>query len=510
MQSAAKHLYLSTNYYTNEAVKMLRGALHDGQASGKLLLIGIALLLPLASAHAQSRDSAEYTLRVAAKKTINNSQIDGKAGFSEYKNYPTRSIATLQGFAPATTKLSKYGGRLDKRTKATGYFHVEKIAGRWWAVDPEGYYFLHNAPNAVNYGSSERNKKALKEKFGDEAGWMTATRKFLFANGFNGAGAWSATKEIQAENARADKPLAYTINLDFMSKYGDKRGGTFVQPGHKGYPNDVIFAFDPGFEEYVNERAKELAQNKKDKNLFGYFSDNEMPLLRKNLDGYLKLPPTEPGYQAAKKWADERHVTLETITDQHRQDFLAFAAERYFSIVAKAMKKHDPNHMYLGCRFHGAQRYYPELMKVAGKYLDLVSINYYNNWTPEKTWVRDWEVFAGKPFMVTEWYVKGEDAPGLANTAGAGWVVKTQADRGLFYQNFTLGLLESKNCVGWHWFKYLDNDPTLAGAEPSNTNANKGIVDNNLDPYTPLLDKMRELNLQMYHLADFFDQRQPQ
>lgn len=48
------------------------------------------------------------------------------------------------------------------------------------------------------------------------------------------------------------------------------------------------------------------------------------------------------------------------------------------------------------------------------------------------------------------------------------------------------------------------------GAEPSNTNANKSIVDNNLEPYQPLLDKMKELNLQMYHLADFFDQRQPQ
>ena len=141
----------------------------------------------------------------------------------------------------------------------------------------------------------------------------------------------SSINDAQAENAKADKPLAYTINLDFMSKYGDKRGGTYVQPGHKGYPNDVIFVFDPGFEEFVEEAAKQLAKNKNDKNLFGYFSDNEMPLLRKNLDGYLKLPPTEPGYVAAKKWADERGITLETITDQHRQDFLAFAAERYFS-----------------------------------------------------------------------------------------------------------------------------------------------------------------------------------
>ena len=50
--------------------------------------------------------------------------------------------------------------------------------------------------------------------------------------------------------------------------------------------------------------------------------------------------------------------------------------------------------------------------------------------------------FPKKPFIVTEWYAKGMDS-GMANTTGAGFVVKTQADRGRFYQNFTLGLLES-------------------------------------------------------------------
>jgi hypothetical protein len=477
-----------------------------GAGGGVLRLLTVGLLA--ATAHAQTpTDSTEYALRVAAKKTLNNSQTNGTASFSPYKEYPTRTVAQLKGFAPGPTKLSKYGGRLDRRTTATGFFYVKKLNGRWWAVDPEGYCYLHNALNDLQPGNSERNQKALKEKFGDRAGWMAGTRKLLFANGFNGAGAWSATKDIRENKDQSQQPLAYTINLDWMSGYGSQRGGTYAQPGHKGYPNDVVFVFDPGFEAYCETRAKELSQYKSDPNLFGYFSDNELPLLRKNLDGYLKLPATEPGYVAAKKWADERSITFETISDQNRQEFLAYAAERYFATVAKALKKYDPNHLYLGCRFHGAQRYYPELMRVAGKYLDAVSINYYNNWTPEKPWMRDWELTASKPFIVTEWYVKGEDAPGLANTAGAGWVVKTQADRGNFYQNFTLGLLESKNCVGWHWFKYQDNDPTKIGAEPSNTDANKGIVDNTFTPYQPVLDKMRELNQQIYHLADYFDKR---
>ncbi|MCA8830942.1 hypothetical protein [Hymenobacter pini] len=476
-----------------------------GGAGGGVLL---ALLLLTFAAQAQQLDTTEYTLRVDAKKTLNNSQTNGTASFSPYKSYATRNIGQLKNFKPGKTKLSKYGGRLDKRTTATGFYYVKKVDGRWWAVDPDGYFFLHNAQNNLQPNGSERNQKALKAKFGDKAGWMTRTRKLLLDNGFNGAGAWSANEEIRAENAKADRPLAYTVNLDFMSKYGEKRGGTYQQPGHKGYPNDVIFAFDPGFAEFCEEYARQLSKYKDDRNLFGYFSDNEMPLLRKNLDGYLKLPQTEPGYQAAKQWADARNITLETITDQNRQDFLAFVAERYFSTVAKALKKNDPNHMYLGCRFHGAQRYYPELIQVTGKYVDVVSINYYNNWTPEPRWVSEWEKLAQKPFMVTEWYVKGEDAPGLANTAGAGWVVRTQADRGRFYQNFTLGLLESKNCVGWHWFKYQDNDPQEPNAEPSNTNANKGIVDIEFQPYQPLVDQMRELNQQMYRLADYFDHRQ--
>ena len=104
------------------------------------LLPAAAQLLTLTSQAQSPTDSTEYALRVAAKKTINNSQINGKAGFSEYQNYPTRTLAQLKNFVPGEVKLSKYGGRLDKRTTATGFFHVKKLGGRWWAIDPDGYY----------------------------------------------------------------------------------------------------------------------------------------------------------------------------------------------------------------------------------------------------------------------------------------------------------------------------------------------------------------------------------
>lgn len=146
------------------------------------------------------------------------------------------------------------------------------------------------------------------------------------------------------------------------------------------------------------------------------------------------------------------------------------------------------------------------MVKAAGLHADAVSFNWYGSWTPDSARMRSWEGWAGKPFIITEWYAKGGDAAGLANTSGAGWLVKTQADRGRFYQNFALGLLRAKGCVGWHWFKYQDNDPQ-AGGDPSNQDSNKGIVDIAYQPYGELVEAMRALNAEAYSLTEFFDGR---
>lgn len=103
-------------------------------------------------------------------------------------------------------------------------------------------------------------------------------------------------------------------------------------------------------------------------------------------------------------------------------------------------------------------------------------------------------------------YAKGEDS-GLPNTTGAGWLVRTQQDRARFYQHFTLAAIESRDCVGWQWLNYLDNDPQNKKAELSNLDANKGIVNIAFEPYKPLLAGMKAINENVYALADYFDKR---
>lgn len=463
----------------------------------------ITLLITVLAGQVRSQPQQEYSLSVSAK--ISN-QGTGKPGFREWKEYATRTVGAIQGFSSAgTVTLSKYGGRADRRVKATGFYYVKKIDGRWWSVDPDGYLFIHKGVNDTKPGQSEGNKAAFARNFSDMHTWATKTTALFRDLGFNGTGAWSGYNDLKKVSAKK-RPLAYTVMLDFMGSYGREKGA-YQQSGHLGYPDNAIFVFDPGFEKFCDSYARQIAANRHDPNLYGYFSDNEMPFYRKTLDNYLsKKDKADPGYQAAKRWLQNKHVKQEDITDQLRNEFLGLAVDKYFSIVSKAIRKYDPNHMYLGCRFNGYEKNVPEVMTAAGKYLDIISINHYDQWTPQAPDMKNWEKWSGKPFIITEWYVKGEDS-GMGNYAGAGWVVKTQADRGLFYQNYALGLLESGSCVGWHWFKYQDNDPGYKNVDPSNTDANKGILDNEYKLYTLLTAKMKELNDLVYPLADFFDRR---
>jgi hypothetical protein len=449
----------------------------------------VSCSLLIAATLAAAGDAVQPLMVSAAKSKPTN----------PWENYSTRLVDSLPDYHSISDgALSTYGGIKSEKLTATGFFRVEKIGRRWWLVDPEGCRFIHMGVVAVAPEGSKEN-------------WARETSELLHANGFNGTGAWSDTDTLRKDK----QPMVYTKLLNFMSSYGSKRGGMYQQAGHMGYPNDCIFVFDPEFPAFCEKYAQQLAASKNDPWLLGYFSDNELPFYENTLENFLKLDESDPGRKAVNQWLAERrqkNPEEQSITREMRADFLGFMTDRYLQITTDAIRKHDPNHLCLGPRFfftpEKSKPLYKPFFQAAGRHLDVVAINYYLAWSPDPEQTRNWVEWSGKPFIVTEWYAKGMDT-GLANTTGAGWVVKTQEDRGRFYQNFTLGLLESRGCVGWHWFKWRDNDPNNKKAEPSNRDSNKGMVDLHLKPYLPLTNAMSEVNRQVYSLADYFDKANP-
>lgn len=480
-------------------------------------IIPPVVVSPVDSTKSNPGDGIYYTVKTRENATI-----------TTWKNYTAKTIDHLKGFSYGKDPdKDAYGGYKVNKSTATGFFHVEKKGNRWWLIDPDGYPFIHRGVAVFVAGTSTGQKSALTAKYGNSQNWVNNETEYLRQNGFNGAGAWSDVDLIRY----SEKPLVYTVIVSPMASYRSvhiqKFGGSYPAGsyGWQGYYRDIVMVFDPEFDTYVESSIKGIAKYANDKNLLGYFTDNELPWIDKALYNHINyLPSTEAGFIAAVKWldatrgkttdiatlSDKNSATFKTylasITTAEQSAFTGYYFETYAKKVSAAIRKYDPNHLYLGCRFNQSadELDNPEIFKMAGKYMDAISINHYRKWEPDQSIMTNWEYWSSKPFIITEWYTKGEDS-GLPNNTGAGWNVPTQRDRGYFYQNFAIGLIQSKACIGWHWFTYQDNDPLNMNTDESNRDSNKGIVNSGFIPWTPLIDNMKMLNDHVYELTQFFD-----
>jgi hypothetical protein len=304
--------------------------------------------------------------------------------------------------------------------------------------------------------------------------------------------------DVRLFNKSADKPLVYTTQLSLLAR--------FSQNQNKKSENDLpvlAYVFDPSFRDYCLKKAKELSIYKNDKNLFGHFSDNELPFQNDLIKEFSAIRDADhPAFIVLQKWLQERSAQKEKYSRELREEFSGFVAHEYFKTVSEALKKYDPQHLFLGSRLHASAKTNPFVLAAADKYNDIISINFYGYWNLTSSQKDQWSKL-NKPFIITEFYTKAEDS-GMGNISGAGWLVKTQEDRGIHYQNFGLHLLQLPNCVGWHWFRYQDNDPTDPSADPSNNDSNKGLVNNYFEVHMPLALKMRQLNRNIYSLIHYY------
>lgn len=447
------------------------------------------------SAYAQPIDSLTIEARVWSRDK--NRQIV----YSDWKPFRAVTVDQLKGFRPtASPRFSRYGGDALRTWRSTGFFRTEKVGGRWWLVDPDGHPYVSLAVNSVRPGQSPNNKKAFEETFGTPANWIAKTQQVVEQAGFNEVGSWSEVETVRQHNQAASKPLPYSVMLSFLSTY--ERGWKKAHPGQDAPPT-ALLVFEPDFGSFCLDHARLTDMYRKDPNLFGYFSDNEINFANSLLEQALSARG-QAVYSIASAWLSRRGGSPQSLTDADRDAFLGLVARQYYSNVVPALKSVDPNHLYLGTRLHAGAKYSQPIFAAAEPYVDVISINFYGQWQPTEASFSKWATWSEKPFIITEFYTKGADT-GMPNMSGAGWLVRTQADRAIHYQNFCLSLLQARNCVGWHWFRYQDNDPTDLSADPSNNDSNKGLVDTRFVPYESLVKGMKQLNDNRFELINYFD-----
>ncbi len=419
--------------------------------------------------------------------------------YSDWTAFKAMTVGRMGLDLPKPSAVSRYGGNLSAQFNASGFFRIEKNNGKHWMVDPEGNAFIGISLNSVRKGSSPQHERVFAEKYGTDAKWMAGVKQDMKTAGFNMLGSWSDTAAIRSYNqSNAKEGIVYTTQLSLLAGFVQQQKKN--DPSKKEWPT-MAFLFDPGFENYCRTKCEANKYAAADPWLAGHFSDNELPFQNNLIKEFISLnDPGSAAYHLAINWVQTKSLDTAKLTKDQQENFSGYVASVYYRIVSAAIKQSDPNHLYMGSRLHSSAKNNPYLLKACEQYLDIISINYYGNWTPTPAEFNAWNSL-NKPFMITEFYTKAEDSD-LPNITGAGWLVKTQQERGIFYQNFCLSLLAAPNCVGWHWFRYQDNDPTDPKADPSNNDSNKGLVNNRYEIYLPLAEKMIELNRNAHGLRN--------
>lgn len=398
--------------------------------------------------------------------------------------------------------------------QATGFFHVEKINGRFWFVDPEGNPFISKGVNHVNYRGDYAPSlgyspyyRNIMEKYGSIEKWVKETTSRLKNWKFNTIGAWSS-EELFSEG------IPYTVILDIAA-----RSGANWQSGL------VIDYFSEKFKQTAEEVANRLCMPRRnDKYLLGYFTDNELRWApdwrskRDLFDDYMLLPPEAEGKKALVDFLRRKYGEVSSLNkvwgtsfssfedilsateapktqnvEMDRLGFLREIARQYFKVTYEAIKKHDPNHLVLGCRF--AYKPPDEVLEGCIGYVDVISINCYPNPYSDELKMRleDFKKIhniTGLPIMITEFSFKAMDS-GLPNTRGASFPVKTQVERAKYFEEFVKAIMRQPFIIGYHWFQYFDQPYE---GRFDGENSNYGLVTIRDEPWEVLVQKMTLVN----------------
>jgi hypothetical protein len=167
-------------------------------------------------------------------------------------------------------------------------------------------------------------------------------------------------------------------------------------------------------------------------------------------------------------------------------------AETYFATVAEALRRHDPNHLYLGCRFARLPPRNEEIARAAGRHVDVLSVND-RTLEPDRTLLERWHTLGGdKPILVSEHQVPLASVRQVAARPEA--LGPTARRRRV--TTYLERLAAIPFVVGAHWSQYADQPLTGRGGDGGNQLV--GLVDITDRPHEDVVAGLREAALGIY------------
>ena len=356
----------------------------------------------------------------------------------------------------------------------------------------------------------------LERKFGLDwrARWREETLDRLSDWGFNTIGDWSAA------DLAAMHRLPFTVPLSPEGEYAKVSSG-------EDWWGPMPDPFDPRFAAAADKMASNAAaQFRGDAYLIGYFVDNELAWRRGSSANPRERYSLALNVLSAGSESPAKSAFIAYLTETYREpqalaqawglsieswealrgagfslpeatldnsailrDLSAFTqrfAQAYFRIVAEALRRHDPDHLYLGSRFAWQTS---EAVEACAQWCDVVSFNRYRRSIADDA--EEWARFHhfGKPALIGEFHFGSTDR-GLfwEGLVGGG----RESERGPAYSRYLHAVADNPDFVGAHWFQYIDEP--LTGRTLDGENAHIGFITVADVPYKEFVAAVRIAN----------------
>ena len=407
----------------------------------------------------------------------------------------------LDGVLP-DYNYSKYGGYRQKQVKATGFFRTEKVDGRWWFVDPEGYLFLSHGVDCVipggggNVRDLDKREGMLKQLPPDQFMLRNRDRttpSFGSWNLYRRFGDSYRDKSNELVIKRMEKWGLNTIaNWSSADVYGlNKKAHTLQLRGlaMDGNMMGLADVYDPGFAAKIDSSMQTyLPANKDNPWVVGYFVANEPPWIGQEarLCDLILAGADRPIKTELKKYLQDGD------TPERKKQFIFKTFNTFLQTVKTTMKRYDANHQNLGIRFGSINELDEELMEICRNAFDVLSFNCYAL-KPGKEMMDRALRLTDMPMIIGEFHFGTVDR-GMAQSL---CIVENPQQRGVAYRYYTEQAFTHPGLVGTAYFQWCDQD--LLGRSDGE-NYNCGIIDVTDRPHKYQVEAVMETSKRLYSI----------
>ena len=197
---------------------------------------------------------------------------------------------------------------------------------------------------------------------------------------------------------------------------------------------------------------------------------------------------------AAVDWRPQTELSNASET-RDNIEFLHAVVHQYYRTAKEAIRRHDPNHLFIGDKLNGNTDAMDTVLPVTSQYTDLVLYQMYGRYEVQQPGLDRWSKLSGKPF------INGDSAFTMVTDTMPrpfGPVADNLAQRAQWTDEFIRSAFARPDFVGWHYCGLIDASQRVPRKQDRQ---HSGLLDGFGNPYPEIQQALKAASAELYDIA---------